>query len=447
MNPEASSTASLRARIGAALHRRPRLRRAGAGLAILAAGVAVAAGLIATTPQTPAEEPVEKAWPVSVEIVEPATRAPVLSAYGRVEAAATTSLEAPLGAPVAAVQVREGERVEAGRLLVRLDDAEARLALAAREAEAAEARAELASMRNAAQLAAGTADEHEAVAQLAAGKLARFEALFDQKMIARDLLDQVRREAGEARIALAERRSALADFPHRIARAEAQVQGAEVAAERARIELARTRVVAPFAGPVVAVHVARGDQVMTGMPLVSLVDETSVELRVPVPARDAQRLRRHLDAGRAVTARAELAGAPRTLTLARLSGEQRDGRSVVDAFFTLAPEFGAAVGQVVDVRVSLPAEQQVIAVPVQALYENARVYRIEDDRLVGMAAEVLGEIDMESGYRMLVRVPGLESGQRIITTQLPRAITGLKVTPVGERLASHPEIRTDADAG
>jgi RND family efflux transporter MFP subunit len=420
----------LPAPVRAWLSGRPRLRRAAAGGTILLGGLTVAGALVATTPQPPAEEPEEKAWPVSVQVVEPAERSPVLSVFGRIEAAATTDLEAPLSAPVADVLVREGQRVATGDVLVRLDDAEARFAVT-------EAEAELASIRGAADLARRTAGDHETVAGITAARLARFESLFERGMIARADLDAVRREASEARIALERQRTELADFPHRVARAE-------VALERARLDLSRTAIRAPFPGPVVAVHVARGDQVGPGSPLVSLVDATSMELRVPVPAREIGRLRARDDA---VVAHTTIAGRELALPLARLAGDQKDGRTVVDAFFALPADAEAPAGQVADVRLALPAETDVVAVPVQALYENERVYRIEDGRLVGMDAEVIGETERGGDYRVLVRVPGLEAGARVITTQLPRAITGLKVAPVGERLASRPANGGDEDAG
>lgn len=433
-----ASLATVSGRVRAHLRGRHGLQRALAGGLLLVAGLGVSGLLIATTPSTPADPPEEKAWPVSVQMVEPAVRVPRLSVYGRVEAAATTRLEAPLSAPVAEVLVRPGQRVAAGDLLVRLDDTDARLALREQEALAEDARAQLESIRNAADLAQRTAGEHEAVAAIAAARLERYESLFEQHMVARGQLDEVRQAASQARIEIEARRSALADFPNRIARAEAQLHRAQVAADRARVELARTRVTAPFPGPVLAVNVARGDQVMAGTPLLDLVDETSMELRVPIPADRAADLRAGLADGGGIEAEAELDGTRRLLPLARMSGQQKDGSSVVDAYFTLAADSGAQVGQVVDVGVRLPAQADLIAVPVQALYENERIYRIDDDRLVAMPARVVGEADGDAGYRVLVRVPGLAAGTRIITTQLPRAITGLKVAPVGERVAGAP---------
>ena len=451
MNPEQLVT-TVRTRTAAFFASRPGAKRAAVASLILVGGATAAGGLVATTPQTPAEEPEERAWPVSVQHAAPATHSPVLSAFGRVESAAVTRLEARLAAPIAEVLVREGERVEAGQLLVRLDDAEARFDLVEREAEVTEARATLETTRNAAALTERTAEQQEALAAMADAKLERFESLFERGMVARDALDAVRREASLARIAVEQHRTELADFPHRIAQAEAGLRRAEVARDRAAVELERTRVVAPFPGPVATVEVARGDQVITGTPLLTLVDETSVELRVPVPADDAERLRGRLAEGRTATARVTLAGENIEVPLARLAGDQKDGSTVVDAFFRIDARYGGQVGRVVDVRLAFPAEEALVAVPVGALYENDRIYRVEDDRLVAMEAEVVGEADDAEGYRVLLRVPGIEEGDRIVTTQLPRAITGLRVKAVGglepgEQLAAQDAARPEPVAG
>lgn len=447
------STARLTERLGRTLRSRPGLKRAGVATLILVGGVTTAGALVATTPSTPAEEPEERAWPVSVQVADPAMRSPVLALFGRVESAAVSELEARLAAPIAEVLVREGERVEAGQLLVRLDDADARLTLADREAELRSVRAELERTRNAAALEARTAEDQADLLAMADEKLERFASLFERGMIARDMLDEVRRETSRARIAFERHSTELADFPHRIAETEAKVARAEVARDRAAMELERTRVTAPFPGPVARVSVARGDQVTVGTPLVTLVDEDSVELRVPVPADQARDLRALIREGRSAVAEARIGNEIVHLPLARLAGDQKDGSPVVDAFFRQDERLeveGARmqVGQVLDVRLALPAEDRLLSVPVQALYENDRIYRVEASRLVAMDAEVVGETEGEDGYRVLLRVPGIEAGHRIVTTQLPRAITGLRVRAVGgaaegERLAAQGAPRPD----
>ena len=90
------------------------------------------------------------------------------------------------------------------------------------------------------------------------------------------------------------------------------------------------------------------------------------------------------------------------------------------------------IGRVVDLEVTLPAEQQVVALPVQSIYENDRVYEVVgDDRLQGITVQRIGDHRAaDGGYRVLVRGDGLRPGSRIITTQLPKASDGLRVQPI-----------------
>lgn len=76
----------------------------------------------------------------------------------------------------------------------------------------------------------------------------------------------------------------------------------------------------------------------------------------------------------------------------------------------------------------MPGEPNVVALPVQSIYENDRIYEVRENRLHAIAIERVGEYQTESGeYRILVRSHELNAGQKIITTQLPKAISGLLV--------------------
>ncbi|MCC5872965.1 MAG: HlyD family efflux transporter periplasmic adaptor subunit [Gammaproteobacteria bacterium] len=424
------------------------LKQLAPGAAVLLLGLGIAGTLIATTPKPLQAEAEERAHAVSIEVIEPALQAPAVNLYGRIEAASITDLEAPLTAPVADVTVREGDWVEAGTLLVQLDDTATRLELRARQAETLEAQATLASLQADAALTASMAREQEELAALADARLTRFEELFERRMVARQLLDEVRQDAAVARMTLARFRAELADFPNRIARQQAVVARAEVTEERSRIDLERTRIRAPFSGPVLAIHAARGNQVLAGAPLVRLADAASFEVRATLPTDHARRLRAQFDAGFPIHAETRVGDDTIPLHLARLSSAQRPGRTGIDAFFALTPGPGTELGRVVDMRVALPAEPDLVALPVAAIYENNRIYRVEDGRLRPMTIEVVGESHGQShdqsGYRVLVRSTELRAGQRIITTALPQAMSGLRVSPVTDRVAMHESSTADA---
>ena len=68
--------------------------------------------------------------------------------------------------------------------------------------------------------------------------------------------------------------------------------------------------------------------------------------------------------------------------------------------------------------IELPAQQNLIAIPVQSLYNNEKVFLVRDSRLVGVPVNRVGELDTdESGYQLLVQSEALIAGAPIVTTQ------------------------------
>ena len=109
---------------------------------------------------------------------------------------------------------RESRRRSTSR---KLDATAIRLELRARQAETLEAQATWASLQTDAALTASMAHEHEELAALADARLARFEELFERRMVTRALLDEVRQDAAMAHMTLTRLRAELADHPNRTA--------------------------------------------------------------------------------------------------------------------------------------------------------------------------------------------------------------------------------------
>jgi membrane fusion protein, multidrug efflux system len=165
-----------------------------------------------------------------------------VSATGQASAPRRTTVLAQIEGRVAAVGVRENDRVLAGGLLVALDPAEYELVVQ-------EARARLRQ----------------------AGAEFRAITLFD----ARIEDDAVRAERGA------------------VARAKSGLDGAEVALRRAELNLERARVRAPFAGRVADVRVTPGQWVRAGEELVTVLDLDPIAVEVQVLEGEL----RHLSAG------------------------------------------------------------------------------------------------------------------------------------------------------
>ncbi len=291
--------------------------------------------------------------------------------------------------------------------------------------------AQLASVKTDYELANQLTEHHQSLKDISDAKLKRHLDLYQNKMVSDEVLDEARRIASERSMTLAQHLARVTDFPNQIAQAEAAVTEAGAMLEQARINLEQTTLQAPFRGRIIALNVAPGDRVFQGTTLVQIADYDQLEVRATIPADQGARLRTQLEAGAKVSARGRLHGQQIRFVLDRISGDVKPGQAGIDGFFRPEADQQLDIGRVINLHVTLPAEEQVLALPVQSLYENDRIYRVVDSRLQGLDVERVGDhITAEGEYRVLIRSEAIDAGDRLITTQLPRAITGLLVEPI-----------------
>ncbi|MCB1684539.1 MAG: biotin/lipoyl-binding protein [Pseudomonadales bacterium] len=405
-------------------------RRLWAGAAFLTAAALMSAYIFATGPQAIPEPRLEKAWPVATMRVTPGRICPTFRAYGRVEASRIAHLRTDLVAEVDEVHVREGDWVQAGDRLITLNDRELALRLIEARAELAEFQAARDSLQIEKASTEGNTGRYQSMLTVARNKLQRHKDLMSKRLISQSLLDEVVAQADEADIQYQAHMRALADFPNRSAALDAAVARAAAGVQQAQYDLEKSRVLAPFSGPVLGVFVAPGDRSNLGMILADVADARTFEVRVQLPDGYAQRLQRRMLDTESITATSQEG---LNLQLSRLSSQVKRGQSGLDAFFgfeSSTPTPANALGRLMELVITLPEEAAVVAVPVQSIYENDRIYQVHNNRLQAITVERVGESQTAEGeYRILVRSPELETDTAIITTQLPRAIDGLLVEP------------------
>ena len=376
--------------------------------------------LRATRPELPPAEARERVWRVEAHVLAAGSMHPTRVLYGRIEAPDRIRAAAPVGGRVLEIGVRDGDRVEPGTVLARLDprDLEPRVAQAAADVERERIRHR---------------HDQEAIAQertllqLAEAKLERFERLKNARLGAESAFDQAREEVARVRLSLSQRQQAIAEHPARLAQLQARLAEARRDAERGAI-------VAPFAARIGRVEVAAGDQVQPGQTLLSLYSSDALYLRARVPAIYAEELRTALARGEPLLARAEFGATPLLARLDRIAGEA-DARGV-DVLLRLDDASKVPVGAFVNAVLERPLASGVFTIPPAALHGDDRVYRIEDDaRLRAVPIVRAGERREGNTLELLVRAaaPGdlLRDGTRILATHLPHAIDGLAVEVVG----------------
>ncbi len=405
----------------------PKRRQLGICISILAAAVLASLSIFATGPSAVPRGPVEKAWPVSVTHAEKQRIKPNFSAYGKIESSQVAQLRSQWVALIRSVQVKEGDWVEAGEVLVQLDHRQAGLDLRQAEAELQQQQANLHAAEAQLKWAKENTRHFLARRNVAQQRLARHQDLLDKRLIAKSLFDDVRSQADQTTIEYHSHLTELGNLPNRILGHQAQIAKAQARVQQAGMDLEKTTVTAPFAGPVLGVFVAPGDLSNLSAPLVQMANADAFELRVQVPDVYQPQFEHALSiaAEEPITANTEQG---HQLRLSRLAAHVRRGQTGMDAFFTPTNHNPLTLGRTLKIFVQMPAQSDLIALPVQSIYNNSRIYTVRDNRLVAHEIERVGERQTrERGYEVLVRSNALGVGDMVITTQLPRAINGLLV--------------------
>ncbi len=403
-------------------------------LVILLIAISVFIALKQSKPEKATITQPEKMWRVDSVPVVFKDISPEVTVYGRVETPRQASLNAAVNADVIAIKVLEGSEVDAGQLLIKLDDSDVAFLLEQRQADYAEIEALISSeqvrfKRDKSLLA----HEKELVA-LAEKAVIRARKLEESKLVSRATLDDTFAAKQRQILTLKRLEHDIAEHPARLAGLKARLIRAKALVEQAKLDLARTTVTAPFTGRVAKLNVSVGDRVRVGDSLLSVYDLNDLEVRAQLPGRYLKQIRQSLDMKQQLTATAKVEGKPLQFKLSRLSGEIQQDSGGIDGLFQL--DNGGQkleLGTFVELSIRLQAKQNVISIPFNALYGLDKVFRIKEGYLEAVKIERVGEHQTDRGdSHLLIRSQQLKQGDRLVSTQLPNAITGLRVETIND---------------
>lgn len=365
--------------------------------------VALAAGAVWYAGRTPPPS-------VSLHTVERGTVERTVSntRAGTVEACRRSKLSMPIGGRVDALNVDEGDRVEAGQVLLALWNAD-------RKAMTAQAEAQLLAARHGAERTCVEADNAEREAR-------RLETLHERQLASKEAAEVGRTRAKAGR------------FACQAARDEEQVAQANLQMNRALLE--ETYLRAPFAGVVAEINGEIGEYVtpsppgVATPPAVDLIDYSCLYINAPIDEVDAGVLR---------------VGLPARLSLDAFRGEHFNGRLTRIAPYVLDLEKQARtveidvvfddpavqgrllVGYSADIDIILDTRDDVLRVPTEAVMEDSRVYRFNRDTGTLESIEITAGI---SNWNYTEVLSGISEGEEIVLSlDEPGLTEGIEVVP------------------
>lgn len=203
------------------------------------------------------------------------------------------TLPAPVAEKIIAIDVREGEAVKAGTVLVRLEASGTQAQLAAAAAEQRRSDAALAELKagpRREEIARAQAALHAAEAQQvdAAAQLRRAEELVKQKLVPQADVDRARATADSNAAQVRSAQAALLELTRgtrgeQIAQGMAAAQAANAQTSAQRVLFDKLTLVAPRDGVIDNLPYRLGDQAPVGAPLVVMLAGDAPYARVYVP--------------------------------------------------------------------------------------------------------------------------------------------------------------------
>lgn len=309
-------------------------------------------------PVLPAGAPTAVVREETVPVVE--------EAAGTVQASRRTLVSSRILATIRAIPVRAGDEVEAGDVVVELDDRELR-------ARAAEAHRQV--------------DAAVAAQKKSAADFARAAQLVRQGVVSQSEFDRMESAAKVADADLARAREAL---------------------EAAEVALSYTEIRAPVSGRVVDRLAEPGDTAAPGAPLLALYDPRSLRMEAPV--------RESLVGGLAVGDALEVEVGGRVLrgTIDEIVPEAQAGSRSFLVKIGLPRVDGVYTGMFGRVRIPTGTRRRILVPPsaVERVGQLAYVTTVAEDdtlgrRLVTLGPEVDGSVEVLSGLR---------AGERVLLT-------------------------------
>ena len=403
-------------------------------IVIVAIAIMVFALLLQSKPEKSVSQRPEKVWKVDTINVDFQTISPEIILYGRVETPRKSSLKSALVADVTAVNVLEGDTVKKGQLLVELDEADVVLLLEQRKAELNEINALIDNEAQRYSRDKGLLKQQKDLLVLAEKAVTRSKKLEQTKLLSQASLDDAIAAKQQQILALKRLEFDIAEHSSRLAQIQARKNQSESLLKQAELDLQRTKIVAPFDGRISALNVFTGDRLRNGDSILSIYDINNLEVRAQIPGRYIEQVRTMMEQGLNLKATSQDSSNAFTVVLKRLSGEVQLDSGGLDGLFRFDDnQTPPVLGSFVALKLSLSAQDDVVAIPSNALYGLNHVYIIEQGYMKAVDIQRVGEFENHQGEKkLLIRSESLQNGDVLVSTQLPNAITGLRVEALSE---------------
>ncbi len=343
-----------------------------------------------------------------------------------------TDVAPTVGGRVVAVGVDLGSYVQKGQVIVRLDDADARLRVEQSQAQLEQAQAGIRQAEARLGLKPGQRFEPTRVAEVGAAKAAldlaekqlhRFELLIESGDVSRSAYDQQKAQRDQLQQQYEAQLTAAQQNYAAISTARAAAQASAVAVQQSQKGVRDVVIYAPISGYVSERTADLGEYVSTSTKVATIVRTNPMRVRIDIPEQSIS----NIHPGQSVSVSvSDFPERSFSGTVARISPNVTATSRTLTVEAEVQNNDGALKpGQFATVRILLPQTTPAILVPSHAVRtegSTSRIFVIKD----GIAQERLVQVGQQEGE--LVEVKGnIAEGEAVATGNVEQLSDGLPV--------------------
>lgn len=415
-------------------------------------GIAVGAGLfyylISTPPVQEKKRPPELLPTAEVTTLKAQSYDAVIHGYGTVRP--SERLDVLSEAPGMIVEIgpnaAEGNLVEKGALLFRIDDSSIVAEIEQLTAQIASIDAQHAEVKVQQENDIRLLEIEKQVFEVAKKDLERLINIYEKKLVSEQQVQAAETRSNERLLAVEKRRAAIAQADQKLAALKANRQAASAMLKAKKIQLSKTVIRAPYRCRIETISVGTYQVIQAHTVLAGIYPvDSPIEAAIPIETRhisalyDYDKLDRNSPPWDQVKLKADIhwsaLGEEQTITghLSRIGAQLEETTRSVTAIIEMPGPYekkrdntgrGLLSGTFVRVAIHGRRYENILVVPVKAMSTDNSLYLVKDGKLHSVVVEPIVVLGTDA---ILPVTPAMPSGSKVVLNDIPGAFEGSPV--------------------
>ncbi len=259
---------------------------------IIIAGIVIAILFISLRMPPPMMPHREPSLQVEVLDIKPENIPVSITGYGEVKVLNEVSIASEVSGKIVKIHPRleEGEVIPKGEVIFQIDPRDYEAAFIEAKATVIQMKSSLERMKRQYEIDKERLKTIQRTCELSVKQYERVKELFEKdKVGTQSGVDQAEQTCNNSRDQREQMEKTVELYPLQIEEAESSLLSAESRMETAKLRLERCTVKAPFNGRIKSESIEKGQYVSPGMSVVTLADDSVLEIQVPLDSRDANK--------------------------------------------------------------------------------------------------------------------------------------------------------------